>query len=66
MIVKAAPGLKVPREDKFRVYITEATPLEVPESTYYLRRLAEGDLVRADAAVETAPAKPAKTEGKKE
>lgn len=62
MLVKAAPGLKVPREDKPRVYIAEAGPVEVPESAYYLRRLAEGDLVRAEAA----PAKPAKTEGKKE
>lgn len=62
MLVKAAPGLKVPREDKPRVYIAEADPVEVPESAYYLRRLAEGDLVRAEAA----PAKPAKTEGKKE
>ncbi len=66
MLVKAAPGLKVPREDKPRVYITEDAPVDVPESAYYQRRLAEGDLVRADAAVETAPAKPAKTEGKKE
>ena len=63
MLVKAAPGLKVPREDKPRTYITDAKPVEVPENTYYLRRLAEGDLVRADAAK---PQQAAKTEGKKE
>ena len=50
MLVTATPGLKVPREDKPRVYITEAAPVEVPESAYYLRRLAEGDLVRAEVA----------------
>jgi hypothetical protein len=51
MIVKAAPGLKVPREDKPREYITEASPVDVPESAYYLRRLADGDLVQAPAKV---------------
>lgn len=70
MLVKAAPGLKVPREDKPRVYITEADPVEVPKSTYYLRRLAEGDLVRAAVAVEPAaaakPQQAAKTADKKE
>lgn len=45
MLVKAAPGLKVPREDKPRVYITDAKPVDVPNSTYYRRCLAQGDLV---------------------
>jgi hypothetical protein len=47
MLVKAAPGLKVPKEFKPRDYI-EAEPVEVPETAYYLRRLADGDLVPAD------------------
>lgn len=50
MIVKAAPNLRVPKEDKPREYITEDEPVDVPESTYYLRCLAEGDLVRVPAA----------------
>ncbi len=54
MIVKAAPGLKVPREDKPREYITEAKHVDVPESAYYLRRLDEGDLVPGVAATEPA------------
>ncbi|MGE4265434.1 MAG: DUF2635 domain-containing protein [Desulfovibrio sp.] len=56
MLVKAAPGLRVPKEDKPRQYITEDAPVNVPESVYYLRRLDEGDLVLAQA--ETAPAVP--------
>lgn len=50
MIVKAAPGLQVPREDKPREYITDADAADVPGSAYYLRRLAEGDLVPAKKA----------------
>ena len=45
MLVQAAPGLKVPLEEKPRDYVTDAAPLEVPETAYYLRRIAEGDLV---------------------
>lgn len=63
MLVKAAPELRVPHELKPREYITEDAPAEVPESAYYLRRLAEGDLVRVEAAK---PQQVAKTEGKKE
>lgn len=59
MIVKAAPGLKVPREDKPREYITEAGAVNVPESAYYLRRLDEGDLVPGEAATESAAPAPA-------
>jgi hypothetical protein len=46
--VKAVGGLKVPREDASRRYI-EAEPFEVPETAYYLRRIADGELVRVDA-----------------
>lgn len=45
--VIAAPGLRVPREDNPRTYI-EATPADVPDSTYYRRRLANGELLVAE------------------
>jgi hypothetical protein len=48
MWVKAAPGLKVAREDASRRYIEEE-PFEVPETAYYLRRIVDGELVRVDA-----------------
>lgn len=60
MFVKAAPGLKVPREDKPREYITEDKGVEVPATAYYTRRLAEGDLI-AEAAPVTETAAPAKS-----
>lgn len=43
--VKAAPGLKVAREDSSRRYIDEKEPLTVELSTYYLRRIADGELI---------------------
>jgi len=48
MKVKAASGLRVPKESKPRQYITETDAVEVPETAYYLRRVAEGDLERVD------------------
>ena len=45
--VKAAPGLRVPREDNPRRYITER-PVSVPATAYYLRRLKNGELVSAN------------------
>jgi hypothetical protein len=47
MIVKAAAGLLVPKEGQPRQYITESEAVDVPETAYYRRRLAEGDLVPA-------------------
>ena len=44
MKVKAREGIRVPREDNPRRYI-EQEPVEVSWSTYYQRRLNEGDLV---------------------
>ncbi|HBW7365142.1 TPA: DUF2635 domain-containing protein [Klebsiella pneumoniae] len=62
MKVKARKGIRVPREDNARRYI-EQEPVEVPESTYYLRRLNEGDLVKVtDATVDVTAA--AATTGK--
>lgn len=45
MYVKAAPGLKVPKENKPRDYIADDEAVEVEASAYYLRRLSDGDLV---------------------
>jgi hypothetical protein len=58
MLVKAALGLKVPKEAKPREYITDAKAVEVPESVYYRRCLAQGDLVLAEQPVKKAGAKP--------
>ncbi|MGS3366784.1 DUF2635 domain-containing protein, partial [Klebsiella michiganensis] len=56
MKVKAREGIRVPREDNARRYI-EQEPVEVPESTYYQRRLNDGDLVKVtDATVDVTAA----------
>ena len=54
MLVLAAPKLKVPMEGKPRDYITDTPPegeqgYTVIDSPYYLRRVAEGDLVMVPA-----------------
>ena len=46
--VKAAPGMKVPREDSSRRYITDGEPVEVYESTYYVRRIRDRELVEVN------------------
>lgn len=45
MKVRAAPGIKVPKEDKPREYITDAEVVDLPDTAYYLRRVTEGDLI---------------------
>jgi acyl-CoA synthetase (NDP forming) len=45
MLVKAAPGVQVPKEGNPRDYITDADEAEVPETAYYMRRLMDGDLL---------------------
>ena len=50
MLVLAAPGIKVPMEEKPRDYITDTPPegeagFTVIDSAYYLRRINDGDLV---------------------
>lgn len=55
MLVLAAPGIKVPQEEKPRDYITDTPPegeagFTVPDTAYYLRRLADGDLIEVVAA----------------
>ncbi len=44
----------MPKEAKPREYITDAKPWEVPESVYYRRCLAQGDLVLAEQPVKKA------------
>ncbi|WP_405424316.1 DUF2635 domain-containing protein [Pantoea stewartii] len=63
MKVKANTGVLVPREDNPRRYVSDTEALDVPESSYYLRRIADGDLLRieenetaSDAAALPAPA----------
>lgn len=45
MKVKAAPGIRVPKERSPREYITDDEAVGVNRSQYYLRRLADGDLL---------------------
>jgi hypothetical protein len=40
----AKEGTKCPMEGKPREYITDAVPVEVPESTYYRRLIRDGSL----------------------
>lgn len=44
MKVKAADGLRVPKENRVNFYITNQ-PVEVPESLYYRRLVNDGDLI---------------------
>lgn len=52
MKVTAAEGLKVPQEGNPRVYITDADQVEIEPSAYYLRRLADKELVEVGAVQE--------------
>lgn len=46
LYVVASEGLKVPREDNPREYITDQKlSTEVPASAYYLRRISQGELI---------------------
>lgn len=50
MRVTAALGLRVPKEENPRQYIKHdpQSPVELPDSSYYLRRLQAGELVQVD------------------
>ncbi len=50
--VTAAAGVRVPTEDKPNVYITDK-PVEVARSIYYIRRIADGDLLVVDTGTKT-------------
>lgn len=56
MRVKAAPGLRVPMEEHPHNCITDADEgVEIAHTHYYVRRLADGDLVEAPAQDEPRP-----------
>jgi hypothetical protein len=67
--VRAASGLAVPMEDKPRTYIGDAETMEVVDSGYYQRRIAEGDLIiqdnQSDATVQDVLAQDAAADTKK-
>jgi hypothetical protein len=58
--VKAAPGLKLPKEGYPRAYITDAEAVPVQDSHYYRKAIGDGDLVEVtpdtDEAAAPAPA----------
>lgn len=57
MKVIARKGLRVPMETAFRRYVTDSAVIDVPNTPYYRRRIAEGDLIvdpKVIAAVEKA------------
>lgn len=45
LTVVAAAGLKVPRENKPRSYISGTAAVQVPATAYYLRRVQSGELM---------------------
>lgn len=45
--LQAAPGVRCPMEGQPRQYITDAAPVQVPASAYYLRLVADGSLKQA-------------------
>lgn len=45
LFVRARQGIRVSYEHQFRRYITE-TPAEVPDTAYYRRMIACGDLIK--------------------
>lgn len=53
MKVKAAPGVSVPVEGKPHIYI-EQSAVDVEETLYYRRRLADGDLIKIQPAARVA------------
>lgn len=58
--VIARKGVRVPREDDPRTYITDAAAVEINErSAYYIRRLRDGDLLLAKEKVAEPAAKTA-------
>lgn len=48
MRVKAAPGHRVPTEEDPYKYIEDAKVVDVPDTSYYRRRLATGELLTAE------------------
>lgn len=50
MKVIAKQGTRCPKEGKPRQYITDSEPVEVPDTAFYKRLLADGSLRRAQSA----------------
>ncbi|WP_454842855.1 hypothetical protein [Pseudomonas hormoni] len=50
MHVIAAPGHRVPTEDNPYQYIEETEAVDVPDTSYYRRRVATGELLAAKKA----------------
>lgn len=59
MLVTAAPGHRVPMADDPRKYIEcdPEHPVDVPDNSYYHRRIASGELVEAKPSGAKQPAK---------
>lgn len=45
MRVQTTPGTHCPMENNPREYITDSTPVDVPDTAYYLRLVNDGSLV---------------------
>lgn len=45
MQVIAAPGHQVPRQDDPQTYIGDTEPVDVPDTSYYRRRITAGELL---------------------
>ena len=54
MKVTAAPGTQCPMEEKPRSYITDTEAMDVPETAYYLRLIADGSLIPVPEAAQKA------------
>ncbi|WP_036666018.1 DUF2635 domain-containing protein [Paludibacterium yongneupense] len=53
MKVKAAPGVRVPKQGAPRKYITDDAEVVVDATPYYLRRLRDGDLIEVEDGAST-------------
>lgn len=60
MKVQAAPGIKVPMEDKPHDYITDAETVNVLDTAYYQRRIDDGDLLSVAEATDSPAVKSTK------
>lgn len=63
MKVIARGGIKVPMEFAAREYVTHAEAVEVPDTVYYQRRIAEGDLIVQPVADDAKKSAKAATKG---
>ncbi|PJG86215.1 DUF2635 domain-containing protein [Conservatibacter flavescens] len=57
MKVKAISGVRVPMENAPHKYITDSVAVEVENTLYYRRRIADGDLIRVVEPTGTARTK---------